>query len=342
VLKSIGWLGLGALFPAPLLAAPAREPRTFRRWHGEPLARITLEAAPLVESPRAGGRVVASLPFDSITRVLRVVQGDALFPHNDLWLQTRGGYLYATDAQPVSFHLPALPQPDLGAGRWAEVIVPFTEALYTPGDYSPRSRAGRVYYRSVFFVRELVEGADGKTWYRIEDEIYSPSYIRASHLSLFPPEMLSPLAAGIPPAARHLEVSLSEQIIRAFENGLPVWEQVMSSGAPVPSYQTPPGEYAIYEKRPGARLLDLTLEDDPDMYNIAGVPFVCYFAPNRVATHGVYWHNDFGRPVSQGCINLPPDAAHWLWRWTTPLPDPYALVTLASEASPGTRVVVFE
>jgi hypothetical protein len=31
--------------------------------------------------------------------------------------------------------------------------------------------------------------------------------------------------------------------------------------------------------------------------------------------HGAYWHDDFGSPVSHGCINLSPADARWLYEW---------------------------
>ena len=37
-----------------------------------------------------------------------------------------------------------------------------------------------------------------------------------------------------------------------------------------------------------------------------------------ISFHGTYWHNDFGRPRSHGCINLTAQAAKWLYRWTMP------------------------
>ncbi|OQX62000.1 MAG: hypothetical protein B5M51_06740, partial [Anaerolinea sp. 4484_236] len=41
-----------------------------------------------------------------------------------------------------------------------------------------------------------------------------------------------------------------------------------------------------------------------------------------VAIHGTYWHNNFGYPMSHGCINMRNQDAKWLYRWTTPPYDP--------------------
>ena len=43
-----------------------------------------------------------------------------------------------------------------------------------------------------------------------------------------------------------------------------------------------------------------------------------YFGDNGAAIHGAYWHNNYGTPRSHGCINVTPDAAKWLYRWTAP------------------------
>ena len=54
-----------------------------------------------------------------------------------------------------------------------------------------------------------------------------------------------------------------------------------------------------------------------------GVPLVQTFGLSGEAFHAVYWHNNFGRKMSSGCINLRYADAEWLWRWT--LSEPYPL-----------------
>ncbi len=61
-------------------------------------------------------------------------------------------------------------------------------------------------------------------------------------------------------------------------------------------------------------------------YDLPGVPWVSYLTDWGIAFHGTYWHNDFGNPRSHGCINMTPDAAKWLYRWTQPfVPYDYQL-----------------
>ena len=31
--------------------------------------------------------------------------------------------------------------------------------------------------------------------------------------------------------------------------------------------------------------------------------------------HGTYWHNNFGHPMSHGCVNMTNEDAKWLYEW---------------------------
>jgi len=49
-------------------------------------------------------------------------------------------------------------------------------------------------------------------------------------------------------------------------------------------------------------------------YNLPNVPHTMYFY-GSYGIHGTYWHNNFGHPMSHGCINLSRRDAAWLYRW---------------------------
>jgi hypothetical protein len=60
------------------------------------------------------------------------------------------------------------------------------------------------------------------------------------------------------------------------------------------------------------------------------------------ALHGAFWHNNFGRQQSHGCVNLAPLDGKALFGWTEPrLPDNWHGV-MATPEKPGTRVIVHE
>jgi lipoprotein-anchoring transpeptidase ErfK/SrfK len=49
-------------------------------------------------------------------------------------------------------------------------------------------------------------------------------------------------------------------------------------------------------------------------YYLANVPYVMYFY-RGYSLHGTYWHDNFGQPMSHGCVNLPTPHAQWLFNW---------------------------
>lgn len=115
---------------------------------------------------------------------------------------------------------------------------------------------------------------------------------------------------------RTIYVVLSEQKVYALENGEVVKEFIVSTGTA--EHPTVTGHFAIYVKYEFAGM------SGPG-YNLANVPSVMYFYKDY-GLHGTYWHNNFGHPMSHGCVNLSKSDALWLFDW----------------ASVGTPVIVVE
>jgi LysM repeat protein len=116
---------------------------------------------------------------------------------------------------------------------------------------------------------------------------------------------------------RWIDVDLTHQTLTAFEGQGPVYRTRVSSG--LPQYPTVVGTFQIYVKYESA---DMEGGSGADAYYLPAVPYVMYFHGNY-GLHGTYWHNNFGRPMSHGCVNLSTPDAQWLFNW----------------ASIGTRVV---
>ena len=53
-----------------------------------------------------------------------------------------------------------------------------------------------------------------------------------------------------------------------------------------------------------------------DAYDLANVPYVMYFHEGY-GLHGTYWHNNFGTPMSHGCVNLSTGDAGWFYNWAS-------------------------
>ena len=104
---------------------------------------------------------------------------------------------------------------------------------------------------------------------------------------------------------RWLEIDLSDQRLFAWEGNTQVHAVIVSTGKS--GTPTRIGEFSIQQKLPQQRMQGAG-------YNLPNVPHVMYYSGNY-AIHGAYWHNNFGVPVSHGCINVAPDQASWFYNW---------------------------
>jgi len=105
--------------------------------------------------------------------------------------------------------------------------------------------------------------------------------------------------------ARWIDVDLSEQRVTAYEGQTPVRTTLVSTG--LPGTPTPEGQFRIWIK---LRYDDMA---GPGYY-LEDVPYVMYFYQGY-GLHGVFWHGNFGHPMSHGCVNLPTPEAEWLFNW---------------------------
>jgi lipoprotein-anchoring transpeptidase ErfK/SrfK len=76
-------------------------------------------------------------------------------------------------------------------------------------------------------------------------------------------------------------------------------------------------------------------------YYLPEVPYTMYFYAGY-ALHGTYWHNNFGQPMSHGCVNLETSQAKQLFDWADPIVPSGQTQVAASANNPGTLVVVHE
>lgn len=338
VLKSIGLIGLYSTGISSLYQPTDPLPLPLH-WQGEPLGRITGAFQNARAEPTTDAEPLIQRRQDDLIRVRRVVRGQTVYSYNDLWLETQHGYFYSSFVQPLWYHLPNIPQSDLGEGRWAEVTVPYTDAYWDPDDSIGDRFVSRMYYQTVFRVKELTSSPDGRSWYKVE-EMYQTFYMRATHLRLIPEHELAPISPAVAPGDKWIDVNLQKQTLIAYERDTPVYAHRIASG--LREFATPEGTHYVFDKRISERMVggSAAAEEDTDRYNLAGVPFVCYFTSNWVATHGTYWHNDYGQPHSHGCVNLPSRAARWIWRWTTPYGLLDRFYTRSENRHDGTRIEV--
>ena len=131
--------------------------------------------------------------------------------------------------------------------------------------------------------------------------------------ALFVAPMAVPALEAAPPApsgGRAVVVSLSQQALWAYEDGVAIRSTYVSTGRD--KFRTPTGSFTIISKLP---VQDMEGVIGGEYYNVPQVPDVMYFTDRGHALHGTYWHDNFGTPMSHGCVNLPMDVADWMYDW---------------------------
>jgi len=103
-----------------------------------------------------------------------------------------------------------------------------------------------------------------------------------------------------------IEVDLTQQMLYAYRGNQLLSGFVVSTG--IRSYRTVTGIYKVYAKYP---LVDMR---GPG-YDLSDVPYTMFFYKGY-AIHGTYWHNNFGTPMSRGCVNMITEESAWLYEQT--------------------------
>jgi lipoprotein-anchoring transpeptidase ErfK/SrfK len=307
------------------------------------LGRVTTSVISHYSEPSFQSRWLEYIERDELIPLLESVRSDDGPYHNPRWYRTSGGYVHSGRIQPVQWN-PQVPESSIPeTGAVFEISVPYARSYSRPDPTS--TPYYRLYYESTAWVEEVVQGVDGRSWYGLlDDALRVRYYVRAEHLRRVHESELTPLSPDVPPIQKRIEINLAQQVLRAFESGQLVFRTRISSGIPntepgpngVPTI-TPSGLHVIDRKMPLRHMGDCRLTSSLAAYELPGVPWVSFFHPTGVAFHGAYWHDDFGRPSSHGCINMRNVDAKWLYRWSTPV-VPF---TEMRADSLGTRVYVY-
>jgi hypothetical protein len=179
-------------------------------------------------------------------------------------------------------------------------------------------------------VLETARDASGApTAYRIGDG----AWLAAADVHVFRPE---PPPPNLGPRERWIDIDLDDQILVAYEGTSPVYATLVSSGAKATATET--GLYRVWMKESEADMKGLGGEDP---YSVATVPWTQFFAPlEGLALHTAYWHDEFGHPLSHGCVNLAPRDARWLYFWSDPPVPPGWTMAQGAVEAPGSIVRV--
>jgi len=147
---------------------------------------------------------------------------------------------------------------------------------------------------------------------------------------------------GFSSASKHIDIDLTNQRLYAYEDNRLVYEFPVSSGL---WGRTPTGTFNIWVKfrytkmEGGSRAINT-------YYYLPNVPYVMFFSNNEIprsrgySLHGTYWHDNFGYPMSHGCVNLKTENAEKLYYWAKPDLQGERSIW-ASANNPGTQINIY-
>ncbi len=163
---------------------------------------------------------------------------------------------------------------------------------------------------------------DGETWYKIifDERIRYPErvvgdwYVAAPYVRVLLDEgernLLERVLSG---DSKRIIVDRSEQMLYAYDGDELFMEEHISTGLELTP--TPRGNFTIYKKTPSRYMQGPIPGISTKFFDLPGVPWNLYFTHQGAVIHGTYWHENFGKPSSNGCVNVRPAQAEKLYKW---------------------------
>jgi hypothetical protein len=286
-----------------------------------PLGGTAATTAPTVmlESPEAGARRVITLTLNAQATVLGGPFNDGWY-----WLDFRGTTGYAQrqtltlvddDYRPVPLETPtptrtptpkptATPQNKL-ANLWIGQMKARGAVRSGPG--TDKSLVKNWWAGRKLMLYETAPDKKGELWYRVSDPPEAPMWVHSS--------LVKKLEAVKYETARFkgkwVNVNLSEQVVTAYVDGVPVKVTLASTGKA--STPTNLGVQKVSWRLTSKRMRGGT--PGIDYYDLPNVPYPQFFNDTGEALHGTYWHDNFGYPLSHGCVNLSTPMSKWFYEW---------------------------
>lgn len=281
---------------------------------------------------------IKTLGADTLIPWTREVIGSVIGLTNQKFLETPEGYIWSSRIQPTR-NLPNTPIAEIPPGQtgfWAEVTVPYVDLTLDSAPYSPWIQSliqynfpPRAYYGQVLWIDQIRQ-TNGFVEYRWNESPNGHGYgfgdiywADGAAFKVLIEADVAPISPDIDPAEKKITADLTYQTLSAFEGNREVFFCRISSGAvfdPATGLlsderATPVGNLLTHWK-----IISLNMSGGGSAagYSTPAVPWSTVISGEGIAIHGAFWHNDFGERRSHGCINVRPEDAKWLFRWTTP------------------------
>lgn len=312
------------------------------------LGRVVVGKTELKARPGFDSQTVGDVYQDMVVTWLGETVGWDPQRINQRWVETPDGYIWSPYLQPVrntlTTPLAELPSP---GGMWAEVSIPYIDLkLDNPPARAPwlaeRISQGlppRLYHSQVIWVDQVKTDEQGQAWYRINERYGSYGDLFWAAAQAFRPlsaEEIVPISPEV--EDKRVVVNVAYQTLACYEGQREVYLARVSTGLLSNEAATPIGEFPIWRKLVSVHMSGGSTGGG---WDLPGVGWTSLFVGNGVAIHSTYWHNNFGEPMSRGCVNARPEDSKWVFRWVQPI-VPYEPGDVTVQMPGGTRVKVVE
>lgn len=259
---------------------------------------------------------------------------------NQRYVQTPEGYIYSSVLQPTR-NQPNPPITEIPAGQggfWAEVTVPYANLTHEGNIVSPwlldhlqYQFPPRLYYGQVVWM-DRIRTDNGFVEYRWNEDANGRGYgfgaygefywADATAFKVLTDADVAAISPEVDPKEKTMALDLARQTLACYEGKREVYFCRVSTGRifdpatglRTDTYATPPGTLLTHWKIISK---NMTAGGEASGYSTPAVPW-CVYIQGGVAIHGAHWHNAFGEPRSHGCVNLTPEDAKWVFRWSDP------------------------
>ena len=156
------------------------------------------------------------------------------------------------------------------------------------------------------------------------------------------PPLVNVLGDSTVKKEKHIMIDLAKQLLYAYEDNRLVFAFLISSGK---WGRTPTGDFHIWTKLRYTRMTG----GNPAIntfYDLPNVPYTMFFYNDEIpkergyGIHGTYWHDNFGHPMSHGCINMKTENVALLYQWADPTTNTETIVYADAE-HPGTPITIY-
>ena len=345
----IAGVGLGALAFRPRTSFDLEyfsTPRRLPQFPGSDIIGRVLEPGIDLRSQPTNDESVttslAKLEADHLVEWGRQVVGNVVGGlTNQRYVETPQGYIYSSVLQPTR-NLPNTPINEIPAGQpgvWAEVTVPYVDLAHEGVVASPWMQdhiaynfPPRLYYGQVVWI-DRVRTDNGFVEYRWNEDVNGHGYGYGAYGEFFwgdgagfkvlTEADVAPINPDFDPNEKRIEANLDFQTLSCYEGATEVYFCRIASGL---GYDPSTGQASDKLATPVGNLLthwkivslNMTAGTFQSGYSTPAVPWNTMISGDGVAIHGAFWHNAFGEKRSHGCINVTPEDAKWIFRWTTP------------------------